>query len=78
MNTFERVRHIVAEKLDTSVEKITLETAFDDLSMDSLDKVEIVLEVEEQFGIELEEEALTLTEIRPFVEYVERKVSGAG
>ena len=54
----ERVTDIVAEQLGVDKEKITLETSFvNDLGADSLDTVELVMELEEEFDINIPDDA---------------------
>jgi acyl carrier protein len=72
MNVCERVRSVVAEVLDVPAEKITPETSLtDDLAADSLTRVEIVMALEGEFGIEFEEETLSLTTLSQIVDYIE-------
>jgi acyl carrier protein len=53
-----RVKKIVAEHLDVDEDKITSNASFtDDLGADSLDQVELVMAFEEEFGIEIPDEA---------------------
>eukprot|EP00899_Mesostigma_viride_P004719 jgi/Mesvir1/14248/Mv09684-RA.1 len=52
----DKVRGIISEQLGTEVEKVTAESKFVDLGADSLDTVEIMMALEEQFGITLDEE----------------------
>lgn len=55
----ERVRKVLAEQLARDVEEVTLEASFeDDLEADSLDLVEAVLALEEEFSIEIPEEEM--------------------
>ena len=72
-NIFEKVREIVARELKIDPEKITLDSAFvDDLGADSLDMVELVMALEDEFGISIsDEEAQTIRKIRDAVEYIE-------
>lgn len=51
--TIERVKELLAEHLEMDVEEITNETTFEDLDVDSLDTVEIMMEMEDEFGIEI-------------------------
>ena len=52
-----KVRKIIADQLDIKVEKVTLEASFaDDLGADSLDQVELVMAVEEEFDISIPDE----------------------
>ncbi|HEX6208307.1 MAG TPA: acyl carrier protein [Actinomycetota bacterium] len=55
----ERVRKVLAEQLARDPDEVTLEASFeDDLDADSLDLVEAVLALEEEFGIEIPEEEM--------------------
>ncbi|MBL8538481.1 MAG: acyl carrier protein [Hyphomonadaceae bacterium] len=57
-DVFERVKAIVVEKLEVAPEKVTEKASFiDDLGADSLDNVELVMEFEEKFGIEIPDDA---------------------
>ncbi len=57
-STFERVQDIVSEQLGVDKEKITAETSFvNDLGADSLDTVELVMELEEEFDINIPDDA---------------------
>jgi len=57
-STAERVTDIVADQLGVEKEKITPETSFvDDLGADSLDTVELVMELEEEFDINIPDDA---------------------
>lgn len=70
-NIFNKVRSIVAEQLGVEEEEITLETSFEDLNADSLDIVELIMALEEEFDIEIpDEDAEKLTTIRAAVEYI--------
>ena len=51
---FERVRDIIVEQLGVDKETVTTESSFiDDLGADSLDIVELIMALEEEFGIEI-------------------------
>jgi acyl carrier protein len=55
----ERVRKVLAEQLARDLEEVTLEASFEeDLDADSLDLVEAVLALEDEFGIEIPEEEM--------------------
>ncbi len=57
-DTAERVKKIVAENLGVEPEKVTEDASFiDDLGADSLDIVELVMAFEEEFGVEIPDEA---------------------
>jgi len=51
--TFEKIATILSEHLDIDVAEITKESSFKDLGLDSLDTVEILMEIEDEFGIEV-------------------------
>ena len=56
---FEEIRKAIAEQLNVPEENITLETRFvEDLKADSLDLVELVMDLEEKYGVEIPDEQL--------------------
>lgn len=72
--TFEKIKEIIMDQLalDEST-VITMDTSFaDDLEADSLDAVEIIMSIEDEYGIEIPDEVATeMKTIRDIVEYVE-------
>ena len=55
---FDKVKNIIADQLDVAADKITMESSFvDDLGADSLDIVELVMAFEEEFSIEIPDDA---------------------
>lgn len=68
--TFEKVVKVLAEYKDLNPDNITKETTFADLELDSLDTVEIVMNLEEEFGItiEIEEGIKTVGDIVKLIE----------
>ncbi|MCY6958154.1 acyl carrier protein [Clostridium brassicae] len=73
--TFERVRKVVAEHLSMNESEILLGSNFsDDLGIDSLDIFEIVMELEEEFGMEIPTEDLEdMKKIEDLVAYINSK-----
>lgn len=69
----ERIKKIVAEHLSVDLDKVTDGASFvDDLGADSLDTVELVMALEEEFGLEIpDEEAEKITTINQAVQYIE-------
>ncbi len=76
MGVEERVKDIIAEQLGVKKEEIKPESSFiDDLGADSLDTVELVMALEEEFGIEIpDEDAEKMTTVGEAVKYIEEKV----
>lgn len=72
--TFDKVKDIIVERLGVSEADVTLEASFkDDLGADSLDVVELVMELEDEFNVEIaDEDAETITTVREAVEYIEK------
>jgi len=52
---FEKLTNIISENLGIGAEEIKLETSFEELGLDSLDIVELVMNIEEEFDIQIEE-----------------------
>ena len=74
-NIEEQVKQIVAEQLGVKVEEVTNQASFvDDLGADSLDTVELVMALEEEFDCEIpDEEAEKITTVQLAVDYVKEK-----
>ncbi len=70
---FDRLQAIVAEQLGVETEKITPDAEFiQDLNADSLDMVELVMSLEEEFGVEIsDEEVEKIIKVSDAVEYIE-------
>lgn len=69
---FEKVKDIVVEQLGVEESDVTLEATFiDDLGADSLDVVELIMAMEDEFGLEFpEEEAENISSIGDVVDYI--------
>ena len=73
----DRVKKIIISQLNVSEEQVTPGANFiDDLGADSLDQVELVMALEEEFGNEIpEEEAEKLQTVGSVIEYVEKNIA---
>jgi acyl carrier protein len=69
---FEKVKKIIVEQLGVEEEEVTLESSFiDDLGADSLDIVELIMALEEEFDIEIpDSEAEKISTVADAVEYI--------
>ena len=70
---FEKIRSYLASELDISEDEITRDTTFGSLGVDSLDTVEMVMDLEQELGVELEIEEKIAT-VGELVDFVESKV----
>lgn len=70
---FEKIRAIIVDKLDVEESRVTMDTdIMKDLEADSLDAVEVILGVEEEFGLEIPDEAAdSFSKVSDIVNYVE-------
>ena len=73
----DRVKKIIVDQLGVDEETVTAEASFvDDLGADSLDTVELVMALEEEFGIEIpDEDAEKITRVKEATEYIEKNSS---
>lgn len=76
---FETVRNIVAQQLGVDEKLVTLEANFaNDLGADSLDTVELVMAIEEEFDIEIpDEDAEKIATLNQAVKFIEQAVSSS-
>ena len=75
MSTFDKVKDVVQDKLGVEDSKIKMEASFvDDLGADSLDTVELIMEFEEEFGIEIpDDDAEKMTTVGAAVDFIDGK-----
>ena len=72
--TLEMVINLIAEHLDMDESEITEDSTFEDLGIDSLDAVEIMMETEDEFGIEITP-ADAGKSVKELVEYIDSKLA---
>ena len=74
--TFEKIKNALAEQFDVDPSSISSETSLiDDIGADSLDIVELIMAVEDEFGIHIpDEEAAALTTVGKIVAYIDNKL----
>lgn len=72
---FAQVKDVIVEKLGTDGDKVTMEASFvDDLGADSLETVELIMGLEDKFGITIaDEEAEKIRTVRDAVSFIESK-----
>jgi acyl carrier protein len=76
---FDRVKKIVVEQLDVDPEKVVSSASFtDDLAADSLDIVELVMALEEEFEIEIpDEDAEKILTVQEVVDYINSQIAAS-
>ena len=67
---FEKVAKIIAEKMDMDVADITMDSSFETMQIDSLDMVEIIMDLEEEFDVSIDtaNDLKTVGDIVAFIE----------
>ena len=76
-DNYNRMKEIIINKLGVDEKKITKEAKFvDDLGADSLDTVEIIMDFEEEFDVEIpDEDAEKLTTIQSALDYINSRLN---
>lgn len=74
MSVEDKVKKIIAEKLSVDLDEVVPEASFvDDLGADSLDLVELIMSMEEEFDIEIsDEDAETLVTFQDVIDYIKK------
>ncbi|MDR3708514.1 MAG: acyl carrier protein [Capsulimonadaceae bacterium] len=75
MSTFDKVKKVVVDQLDVSEDEVTPQASFvEDLGADSLDVVELIMGLEEEFDIEIpDEDAEKIATVQDAVSYIDSK-----
>ncbi|MDP8266654.1 MAG: acyl carrier protein [Candidatus Aceula meridiana] len=73
----DKIKSIIAEQLGVKVEEVTPESSFvDDLGADSLDTVELIMALEEEFNVEIpDEDAEKMSKVANVIKYIEEKAT---
>ena len=72
---FEKLAKFAAEHLDLDLDEITPDSTFESLGIDSLDVVEMVMDLESDLGVELEMEDQKITTFQELADFVESKLN---
>ena len=74
---YDKIKEVIIDKLGVEDSKITMEAKFiDDLGADSLDTVELIMQFEEEFNIEIpDDDAENLMSVGQAVEYISAKIN---
>ncbi len=76
-NIEEKIRNIICEQLDVAEKDVVLTASFvDDLGADSLDQVELIMAMEEEFDVSIpDEDAEKITTVKDAVEYIKKAMA---
>lgn len=70
-----KVKKLIANQLEAAVDKLSMETTFEDIDADSLDIVELVMALEEEFDLEISDKEIeNIKTVGDIVRYIESKV----
>ena len=72
---FEKLAKFAAKQLDLDIAEITPDSTFESLGIDSLDVVEMVMDLESELGVELEMEDQKITTFQELADFVESKLN---
>lgn len=74
-NTAETIRKIIAERLDRKIEEVVDDARFiDDLGADSLDQTELLMALEEEFNIDIDDDANNIETVGDAIQYIEARL----
>jgi len=72
MFTLERLKKLFIDRFDFNVEELKPETTLENLGLDSLDKIEFMFDIENEFHIKIPDEEFKVTTIRDMVDAIDR------
>ena len=71
---FDRVKEIIVDELGVDAEAVTIDSTLEDLGADSLDAVELIMALEEEYDLEIaEDDAKAMKSVKNIVDYIESK-----
>ena len=74
MSDFDKLKEILSEQLGVDEDRITVQTTIDDLGADSLDLVEAVMNIDEAFGVNIDDNEIeNLKTVGDFLDYIANK-----
>jgi acyl carrier protein len=75
VDVFAKVKTLIVEQLDVDEDKVSPKTTFEDLDADSLDVVELVMALEEEFDFEISDETVeNIKTVGDIINYIEENV----
>ena len=75
MDTIDKIKEIIAQQTGIDEDAIKADTTIEDIMADSLDTIEMLMAIEENFGITVsDEEAVTLKTISDVADFIEKKI----
>ena len=72
---YEKLVKYAAQQLELDIDEITPESTFESLGIDSLDIVEMIMDLETELGVELEMEDQKITNFRELADFIEAKLN---
>lgn len=75
MSVQDKVRSIIADQLEVGIDSLTMETTFEEIDADSLDIVELVMALEEEFELEISDQEIeNIKTVGDIVKYIESRI----
>ena len=72
---FEKLANFAAKQLDLDIDQITPESTFESLGIDSLDVVEMIMDLESELGVELEMEDQKISTFQELADFIDSKLN---
>ena len=72
---FEKLAKYASKQLELDIEEITPDSTFESLGIDSLDIVEMIMDLESELGVELEMEDQKITTLQELADFIDTKVN---